>query len=185
MRNELDLIIGYAIQARPGLHQVCAFPLQTCIALHKAHPLAARKSLRVTDFVDEDIIVPSEDSMLRHVLDAIFSKVAAKPRSALTTDSFEFMTDMVVGGIGIGCQLRLRPGADPVRPEIVYVPVREPEVKAAVLACCVLKEPALSATVSIFLERLRDRLAHWCEGTDRDRYRLCECDGTRRTDQAA
>jgi DNA-binding transcriptional LysR family regulator len=162
LRNELDVIIGYAVQPRTALQQVCAFQLQTCLAVPKSHPLAGEKSLRLTDFLDEDLILPSAQSMLRHVLDAMFSKVAMTPKSSLTTDSFEFMTDMVIGGCGVGCQLRLRPGVDPVRPEIVYVPIREPEVKSAVLACCILKGQAPSATAAIFLEILQDRLTTWC-----------------------
>jgi DNA-binding transcriptional LysR family regulator len=79
----------------------------------------------------------------------------------LTTDSFELMTILVSQGLGIGFQLRLAVGADPMRPEIRYVPVQEPEVKNAVLACCISEEGTPSIAVSICMQELRVALENW------------------------
>jgi DNA-binding transcriptional LysR family regulator len=162
LRGEIDILVGYAVQARNGLQQVVAFDLKTCIAVRKDDALGRKRAVRVTDLVDEVIIMPSPDSQLRQVVNAIFSKVAVKPAWMLTTDSFEFMTILVSQGLGIGFQLRLEVGADPIRPEIRYVPIREPEVKAAVLACCISEEGTPSMAVSICLQELRVALESWC-----------------------
>jgi DNA-binding transcriptional LysR family regulator len=106
--------------------------------------------------------MPSSDSQLWHVVNAIFAKVSVRPVSTLTTDSFEFMTLMVSNGLGIGFQIRLAPGADPMRPEIKYVPIRDPAVKSAVLACCISEEGTPSMAVSICLQELRTALDKWC-----------------------
>jgi DNA-binding transcriptional LysR family regulator len=165
LRGEIDILVGYAVQARNGLQQVVSFDLRTCIAVRRDHALGRKRAVRVTDLVDEVIIIPSPDSQLRQVVNAIFSKVAVKPAWTLTTDSFEFMTILVSQGLGIGFQLRLEVGADPIRPEIRYVPIREPEVKAAVLACCISEEGTPSMAVSICLQELRVALESWCRSS--------------------
>lgn len=162
LRGDVDIIIGYALQVRSGLQQVVAFDLKTCITVRKDHPLAKRGSVRVADLVDQNFIMPSTDSMLRQVLNAMFAKVAVKPVSTITSDSFEFIATMVSGGFGIGCQVRLSVGPDPVRPEIVYVPIRDPAVKSAVLACCIPEEGTPSMAVSLCVTELRSALEQWC-----------------------
>lgn len=161
LRGEIDILVGYAVQSRTGLQQVVSFDLKTCIAVRKDHALGRKRFVRVTDIVDENIIVPSPESQLRHVVNSIFSKLAVKPACTLTTDSFELMTMLVSHGLGIGFQLRLAVGVDPMRPEIRYVPVHEPEVKNAVLACCISEEGTPSMAVSICMQRLRVELENW------------------------
>jgi DNA-binding transcriptional LysR family regulator len=167
LHGEVDIIVGYAVQARHGLQQVASFDLKTCIAVRKDHPLAKKQAVRVSDLVDQIVIMPTSDSQLWHVVNAIFSKVSVKPASTLTTDSFEFMTILVANGLGIGFQLRLALGADPMRPEIKYVPIRDPAVKSAVLACCISEEGTPSMAVSICLQELRTALDRWCHADRR------------------
>ena len=161
LRGEIDILVGYAVQSRAGLQQVCAFDLKTCIAVRKDHRLGRKHSVRVTDLVDESMIVPSPESQLRHVVNSIFAKLAVKPAWTLTTDSFELMTMLVSQGLGIGFQVRLAAGADPMRPEIRYVPVHEPEVKNAALACCISEEGTPSVAVSTCMQELRVALEDW------------------------
>lgn len=162
LHGEVDIIIGYAVQPRQGLQQMASFELKTCIAVRKDHHLSKKQAVRVSDLVDEVVIMPSSDSQLWHVVNAIFSKVSVRPVSTLTTDSFEFMTILVSNGLGIGFQIRLAPGADPMRPEIKYVPIRDPAVKSAILACCISEEGTPSMAVSICLQELRTALDKWC-----------------------
>jgi DNA-binding transcriptional LysR family regulator len=162
LHGEVDIIIGYAVQPRQGLQQMASFELKTCIAVRKDHQLSKKQAIRVSDLVDEVVIMPSADSQLWHVVNAIFAKVSVRPVSTLTTDSFEFMTLLVSNGLGIGFQIRLAPGADPMRPEIKYVPIRDPAVKSAVLACCISEEGTPSMAVSICLQELRTALDKWC-----------------------
>jgi DNA-binding transcriptional LysR family regulator len=161
LRGEVDIIVGYAVQTRTGLQQVASFELKTCVAVRKDHVLGKKQAVRVSDLVDETIIMPGSESQLKHIVNAIFSKVSVKPVSTLSTDSFEFMTLLVSGGLGIGFQFRIAGGADPMRPEIVYVPVRDPEAKAAVMACCISEDGTPSMAVSICLRELRTALDKW------------------------
>lgn len=164
-RAELDIIIGYAMQPRAKLQQIATFDLTTCVTLPLNHPLAQRAAVRVADLVGETIIMPSSDSMLRDVLDSIFGRVSVKPVSTLSTNSFELMTALVAGGHGIGCQVRLHSGADPIRPDLVYVPISDAEVRSALLACCISDEGTRTTAVSLCLQVLREALQTWYAAT--------------------
>ena len=113
------------------------------------------------DFVGEDIVMPSEGSTLRQALNSIFSRLSMRPPSTLSTDSFEFMANLVVHKFGIGFQLRLTPGPDPIRSELVYVPIRDQDIPSTTLACCISEEGTPSAAVSVCLQALRNALERW------------------------
>ncbi|HTY66299.1 MAG TPA: LysR family transcriptional regulator [Alphaproteobacteria bacterium] len=164
LRGEVEIIVGYGVPERRGLERVASFNLDTCIVVRKEHRLAQKKWVRVSDFLEEELILPDESSFLRQVLNAMFAHVTAKPLSAITINSFELMTDMVAAGLGIGAQIRLTTGADEMRPDIVYVPVKDSEVRAAVLACCIRAGRVPSAAVSTCAQQLANALQIWAHG---------------------
>jgi DNA-binding transcriptional LysR family regulator len=161
LRGEIDLLIGYAVRVRTGLQQIAAFTLTPCITVRKSHPLARKKSVRISDFVGETMIMPSEGSTLRQALNAVFSRLSIRPPSTVSTDSFEFMANLVARKAGIGYQLRLMAGPDPIRSELVYVPIRDHELPSATLACCISEEGTPSAAVSVCVQALRESLQRW------------------------
>jgi hypothetical protein len=68
---------------------------------------------------------------------------------------------MVSQGLGIGCQVRLSVGPDPMRPDLVYVPIRDVTIKSAVLACYIAAEGTSNKATLICLEELRVALDAW------------------------
>jgi DNA-binding transcriptional LysR family regulator len=161
VRGELDIIIGYAAALTAGIKQVVSFDLTTCITVRTDHPLAKRSSVKISDIVDETFIMPCSNSMLRQVLMAIFARAAVKPASTITTNSFELMASLVTSGFGISGQVRLSAGPDAVRPEIVYVPIRDAEVRPSLLACCIRADSTPSVAVSLCIQELRQALQSW------------------------
>jgi DNA-binding transcriptional LysR family regulator len=161
LRGEIDILIGYAVRIRSGLQQIAAFNLTPCITVRKGHPLARKKSVRVSDFVGDEVIMPSDGSTLRQALNSIFAHLSVRPPSTLSTDSFEFMANLVVRKFGLGFQLRLTPGPDPIRHDLVYVPIRDHDIPSTTLACCISAEGTPSAAVSVCLQALRKALERW------------------------
>jgi DNA-binding transcriptional LysR family regulator len=165
-RGEVDIIMGYALERQEGLKQVASFSLRTCITVQRDHRLADRPFVRVSDLVDETFILPTSDQRLRQTLNAIFSRVAVKPIFSVTTNSFEFIALMVARGQGIGCQIRVLTGPDPARPEVVYVPLQDPDIKPQVLACYVSASQPLNLAVTLCLKELQGALEDWRSGVD-------------------
>ena len=155
--------MGYALERQTGLKQVAALSLQTCITVHEAHPLAKRPFVRITDLSDESLVMPNDDQRLRHVLNGLFARVGIKPNFTVTTNSFEFIAIMVGKGLGIGCQIRVRPGADPARPEIVYIPIEDPDIHPSVLACYISDTQPSNMAVMLCVKELQTSLQSWCD----------------------
>jgi hypothetical protein len=87
--------------------------------------------------------------------------MSVKPTFTITTNSFELISLMVTRGAGIACQLRPSEGADPDRPDLIYLPIREQQGGAAVLACAISERGTPSIAVSLCLEELRLVMDRW------------------------
>jgi DNA-binding transcriptional LysR family regulator len=161
LRGDLDVIIGYGASMRDGLDPVATFELETCITVRADHRLAQRTAVRIADLVDEAFIMPDADSSLRQTLNTVFARAAVTPSAVVTTNSFELMASLVLAGFGIGCQVRVAAGADKVRPEIIYVPIRDPEIRPSLLACCVRAGGTRSAAAAACIHMLRGALESW------------------------
>ena len=161
LRSEVDIIVGYALEAKGGIQQILSFKLLTCVTVHKDHPFASRPFVRVVDLVDETFIMPSADSTTRQIFNALFARVTVKPLFNVTTNSFEFIGLLVAKGLGIGCQVSLFSGPDPARPDLVYVPVRDADVQAAILGCCIAQEGLPNMAASLCLKELCSALEKW------------------------
>lgn len=109
--------------------------------------------------------MPDENSFLFQVVNAMFAQVGARPVSIISTNSFELMADLVTSGAGIGVQIRLSPGQDEMRPSVVYVPIRNPEVRSAVLACCIHAGRTPTAAVSTCALELGHALRSWTQAS--------------------
>lgn len=163
LRNEADIIVGYALEPKGGIQKVSSFRLQTCITVHREHPLAQKSSVRVADLVDETFILPSVDSHTRRVFTELFERVAIKPVFNVSTNSFELIGVLVAKRLGIGCQVSLFAGPDPARPELVYVPVRDAKVSSTSLSCCIGEEGLPNMAASLCLKELTSTLEAWVE----------------------
>ena len=91
----------------------------------------------------------------------MFRRASVHPRTSVTTHSFELMANMVAAGLGVGVQIRLAGGIDNIRPDIVYVPLRNSVIPAAALACCVRVGRTPSAAVTTCVQQLSAALQDW------------------------
>jgi len=161
LRSDIEIIVGYGVPDRKELERVASFKLETCITVRAKHRLAQQHHVRVSDLIDEELILPDETSFLRRAMDAMFRRASVHPRTSVTTNSFELMANMVAAGLGVGAQIRLAGGIDNIRPDIVYVPLRNSVIPAAALACCVRVGRTPSAAVTTCVQQLSAALQDW------------------------
>jgi DNA-binding transcriptional LysR family regulator len=160
-RHDVDVIVGYAMASTPKVKHVSSHRLSTCITVRSDHPLARRSSIRISDVVDLPMIIPSNGSVLRRLLDAVFTRLAVNPQATLVSNSFELTAALVTAGRGVGWQVRMHSGRDPVRPGIVYVPVSDAGSTDAILACSILADVRPHAALAICLEVLQKCIEDW------------------------
>jgi DNA-binding transcriptional LysR family regulator len=76
-------------------------------------------------FADRDWIVNSRNTADADVVRTIASMAGFEPRVTHRADSLELVQDLIASGLGVG----LLPADAPTRPEVVTLPLRDPEVR--------------------------------------------------------
>ncbi|MBX3414957.1 MAG: LysR family transcriptional regulator [Pirellulales bacterium] len=126
-----DVALGVAAPYEPPaeLHYLHVFSMDWSLITPPRHPLARRKTVKLSDLVAEPLIVFERGSTGRqHVLDA-FHEQGLSPHVRMETTTTEIVVRMVEADLGVsivpllpggvvtrGCRVATRPIADPIRP---------------------------------------------------------------------
>jgi DNA-binding transcriptional LysR family regulator len=99
-------------------------PVQSMAVMPAGHRLASRKRISLRDLDGERMILLSQQSYVRYLIDDAFSSAGAAPRVVAETPSSSIACAMVAAGVGI--TLVSKWTAEPFAgPEIVVKPVNE------------------------------------------------------------
>ncbi len=103
--GELDfgIIILSDIPAALNTFPMCSSELVTCVP--KDSPLAARSSLRLSDFDGQNLIVMKHGSFIRRMLSDKFATEGISPNIVLESNQIEIIKHLVENGIGLACLL--------------------------------------------------------------------------------
>ena len=151
---EVDLALVYRPAMQPTLRVIASIPQRLVVIVRSDHPLAAKKTVRLSECAEYPLILPDETQYLRGILDQMFHEVGVKPAPFIATNSYALMRDLVDDGLGIAIQTQM-PGFSTRRHSgVVYVPLRESLARYSMLACCVANSRRLPITANLFVERL-------------------------------
>ncbi len=78
-----------------------------------------------THFADRDWIVNSRNTADAHVVRTIASMAGFEPRVSHRVDSLDLVQELIAAGLGVG----LLPADQPTRPDVVTLPLADPEVR--------------------------------------------------------
>lgn len=92
-----------------------------------AHPLADRKSLRLRECLDYDLVLPAPQFGVRVLLDRAAARLGRKLEPVLETESFDMVRHFAAYGQGIGFQIPVGLNAL-ARPDMAYVPLAARDV---------------------------------------------------------
>lgn len=103
--GELDfgIIILSDIPAALNTFPMCSSELVTCVPSDS--PLAARQSLRLSDFDGQNLLVMKHGSFIRRMLSDRFAAENIKPDIVLESNQIELIKHLVENGIGLACLL--------------------------------------------------------------------------------
>lgn len=157
LSDRLDVALGYDMPPQIGITFAAEYALGSCIVVHRDHPLARRESVRLAECAIYDLAMPDDEHYLRPILNRVFGDGPVRP-PLLVTNSYELMADFVERGLAVSLQTRFDAGNGPQRPDLVYVPVREPLARYSLLSCCLRTGRQLPSTGEIFVNRLKESL---------------------------
>ena len=98
---ETDVAVLAQYAPNPLLHSVLYRSHPVVIFVRTDHRLAGRKSVRIDELADEDLIMREVGSTTRKALEDAFRAVKVRPRIALEIGSREAVREAVISGLGI------------------------------------------------------------------------------------
>ena len=110
---ETDVAVLAQYARDPLLHSVPYRSHPVVIFVRRDHRLAARKSVRIDELADEDLIMRELGSTTRKALEDAFRAANVQPRIALEIGSREAVREAVISGLGIGAVSEFEFVADP------------------------------------------------------------------------
>lgn len=114
LEGRVDAAIMFPVQAQPGLRQAVVFRDKLCLALHRRHRLARRKTIRLRDFAKEPFVAaPREASpFLRAAIEQQCRAEGFEPDIHMEAQLQQTVLTLVAEGVGValvpGAMRRLR-----------------------------------------------------------------------------
>ena len=147
-----NAVVDHQIQVNVELEQ------RTCIMVRSDHPLAKRSSVRLSDLADYPLVIPDHGTSMRALYDRIAAKLRPRPRSILTTSSYEMLRSAARTGLGVAIINDYLVADEHSQREAVFVPIRDTIVRPSVLSCCTRTGRRLSVAAMTLLERMKEAL---------------------------
>src|SRR5205814_1335825 len=100
------------------------------LAVHPGHPLAARRSVRLSALRDEPVVTLTRASRLRTILETECRQAGFSPRIVAETSDLNVMIQLVAEGIGVALMPRsgLEKGGD-----VVTIAVTHPVIERRIV----------------------------------------------------
>ncbi len=143
-RGDVDLAVVFDYPAFPldftrDVEAELVYEEPMRIALPPGHPLAAAKSVRITDLADEDWLCGEQASSCRDQVLGLCREAGFEPRISFQSDDYQVLKGFVAGGLGVtilpelaggddGIELRAVRGAQPIRR--VWAVTRDSEARS-------------------------------------------------------
>lgn len=155
LADEIDFALGYNQRSHAGLTILAERKIGCCAMMAPDHELAGRSWLRLSECAGYDMVMPDHNLALRATLEDMFARVGLTPRTVLTTSSYELMRSAASAGVGIAVLTQQPFGCDPRHRDSVFVPIRDPRIKAHVLACYTRAGRRLPAASMALVDEIR------------------------------
>lgn len=158
LKDEIEIALVYNAVARPLLHVVVQVEQRTCVMVHRNHPLAKRSWVRLSDLADFPLIIPDHGTSMRPLYDHIAAKLRPRPKSILTSTSYEMLRSAAQMGLGVAIINDYLVAKRNSHNDGVYVPIRDSVARPSVLACCTRSGRRLSVASMTLLEKMEEAL---------------------------
>jgi DNA-binding transcriptional LysR family regulator len=149
--------VGLAFQSSSDhrVRDVISVPLPFGVIVPPDHCLAAKGSVRLSDFENEMIILPDHDISYRMVLDRMIEGRSFRFRSTITSSEPTFIVSLVryragiAFGTPVGVERELAEGS------LAFVPLQDRHLKPPALTVTVAADRALAPVANVVVERFR------------------------------
>jgi DNA-binding transcriptional LysR family regulator len=155
---EVDLVIVFRPPFLGNFQPLMTLEQQLVVVMAKAHPLAARKKLRLSDLAPYPMALPERSIGGRQLLEQVSARSGLSFKIAAESNSFEMLRGLVIHAGLISFQIRI--GALPAgnRLDVVAREIDGRDVPRANLVFGQLRGRNLPVATAVFAERLARKL---------------------------
>lgn len=153
---ESDLALVFNLAPESDIERVCAVEQKLMAIMHKRHPLAKSKTLRLSDCADYPVVLPNRDTGGRQMLERFLARSSTRIRAMVESNSFEFLRGCLYDGRSISFQMAI--GAAAEAPDIVARDIEDRGFPRGELVLASLRGRQLPVIAYAFAEFLRKRL---------------------------
>ena len=153
---ETDLALVFNLAPEADIERVCAVEQKLMAIMHKRHPLAKAKTLRLRDCADHPVVLPNRDTGGRQLLERFLARSSTSIRAMVESNSFEFLRGCLYDGQSISFQMAI--GTQTEDPNIVARDIEDRGFPRGELVLASLRGRQLPVIAYAFAEFLRKRL---------------------------
>jgi DNA-binding transcriptional LysR family regulator len=155
-----EVDFGFVLDASPSaeLALSASTVVKMGIAMPTQHPLASRKSLRLSDTQNETVIFPAAPLVVQKHVHALYDHLHLDVRQRVACNDLRMMRSLIRQGVGVGMLSWLDVATEVEAGTIAFVPLDGIHVSHPVLSICVAPQRQLSRAALLALADLRERV---------------------------
>jgi DNA-binding transcriptional LysR family regulator len=155
---DVDLALVHRPQMWPTLRVIASIPQRLVAIVRSDHPLAARKSVRLSDCIDYPMALPDRTLSGRQLLDEITTRRDLRFNTMAESNSFEMLRGLVFRCNMVSFQIEIGAPSRHLGKGLVGRPVDTRDVPTADLVLCQLRGRSLPVAAATFAELLAKSL---------------------------
>lgn len=156
--GKLDLAICYAAPRQPEIQVLARAQSNPGVVVARGHPLAGRKSIRLTECASYSFVFPDASLSVRSILDKAFRQAGIRPAGVVTTNSIEIMKTLVREHLQIALLARPDVHADLIDGDLVHIPFADQSVRGSSLSLIARRNTRLSPAALLVADNLKAQL---------------------------
>ena len=141
-----------------GVDVLAEFPTAVGALMRPDHPLAARKTLTLTECVGHPVVMLQDRWLLDAIMATEFADSGARLSPRIVSNSIEFMRQVIKTGLGIGFFTPVGFLDEIRRGELVHVPLVEPGLAQSRIGILVPRYRRLSPPARLMINHISERL---------------------------
>lgn len=157
LTDAVDLILTHDLQIHADVTVRVAVRQPFCALLAPNHPLASRKSLRLSDCLDYPVALGDESLAGRSLIERTLAKASFRFEPALVSNSIEVMKTFARMSQAVCFQFRI--GAEGQQGDMVAIPLTDPGLTQTHLVLATRRGRVLPVAAAAFLEEAAGAIA--------------------------
>ncbi len=158
-----DVAIMFDAEPGAGTDTLMTRQLPVGAIVSPDHPFASRSQISIKECAEYPLILPDQSWPLRRILDDRLQALSIVPSVLTTSNSIEFLHNMINQQLGIGFQTAVGIERRLLAGELVMVPLHDPEPLYQRLSLCISTNHRTSDVFQFLMSLLLERLGSYAD----------------------